>query len=355
MKKKLLLTFGLGLVALIANAAIPAFTDFNTNQFSVTGNKVSILATPAITNLSPSQLAAVTNIANNTAGVTTNEVNGIIATNVYLLATGVLATNAQPGSTGGTNLANGSSVSVGNITATTNLTVTGNLIYTPSAAQTLAPGSVINPTNVTRIVIAASNDVPVTLSTTNIWPGVTGQQIEISLSATNTTAASVTFKDVGTLATSGVKLPAAMETIVPGGSMHFSWKPTLNYWTMDYFSPNGGKTMRYANLQVDTNLIVYGNVQVGGTNFANEIVATNGITLGGVRNTTWPSGGGGTPAQTIDTSGANVNYTLSTNVDLVKTNILNAVLMIGNGTTNYVYGLAYVSIRTSGTNFLFSY
>lgn len=36
---------------------------------------------------------------------------------------------------------------------------------------------------------------------------------------------------------------------------------------------------------------VTGNATVAGTNFNHEVVVTNGLTLGGVRNTAWPAGG----------------------------------------------------------------
>ena len=95
-----------------------------------------------------------------------------------------------------------------------------------------------------------------------------------------------------------------------------------------------------------TGLTVNGNAQITQTNFVGELVVTNGITLGGVWQTTWPSGGsgGGTPYIAIDTSGGNVIHNLATNAIILKTNILNALLLVGNGATSYVYGLAEVRI-----------
>ena len=57
--------------------------------------------------------------------------------------------------------------------------------------------------------------------------------------------------------------------------------------------------LRYVSNNQTTNVVLNGSLEITqGTLTANEIVATGGITLGGVRNTAWPAGGSGLTAVT---------------------------------------------------------
>lgn len=63
-----------------------------------------------------------------------------------------------------------------------------------------------------------------------------------------------------------------------------------------------------------TNIAMFPSVSVAYTNYVSELITTNGVTIGGVRNTTWPAGGiVGTVSNAVASAGL-------LSVDSTKTN-----------------------------------
>lgn len=97
---KHLLIVGLLLAAFFVHAANPAFTDFNTNQFDVTGRMVTIKSNAAVTNLTvvyplDDSIVISTNAAKNTYGVRSINTNAFAKSNIFVGTTiaGVMSTN----------------------------------------------------------------------------------------------------------------------------------------------------------------------------------------------------------------------------------------------------------------------
>lgn len=87
---RLLTTLFLFFMALAVEAANPAFTDFNTNQFNVGGNKVGVKNGALLTNLNVSFLLT----ASNSTLLGTNAVNLLTTTSNVVFRLGPTDTNA---------------------------------------------------------------------------------------------------------------------------------------------------------------------------------------------------------------------------------------------------------------------
>ena len=83
---------------------------------------------------------------------------------------------------------------------------------------------------------------------------------------------------------------------------------------------------RYVSNNQTTNVVLNGSVEITqGTITANEIVATGGITLGGVRNTAWPASSGGAVS-------LNQIYQFSaSDMDFISTPVSGSALEIASG------------------------
>lgn len=80
---KYIVSLGLLLGAFFVRGANPGFGDFNTNQFSTTGNKIAIKPNALLTNINANSITGAVSLASNiVAGAILNPANGSALTNL---------------------------------------------------------------------------------------------------------------------------------------------------------------------------------------------------------------------------------------------------------------------------------